>query len=150
LFPIRSKSNNQFIDSTTGDASRLQAKININNNNKLQKEGGIIYRTSVFTKEEMKIISDEVQGWSSKLQKESKLSIAQNRYGAKIPLDSTIYSVLVKYYNYYNKLHRYQQHIMIIMIQQKQQQQQQNPVRIGKLVRILDLNYVVMNVLGHV
>ena len=63
------------------------------NFNSLERAGGIMYRTSVFSREEIATISKEVALLSKNLREESTLSVAANRLGAEIPAESRIHEI---------------------------------------------------------
>lgn len=59
----------------------------------LEKAGGVLYRTSVFTKDEYSAIAEDVATFSGKLQQETSSSVAQFRMGTQLPPDSASYLI---------------------------------------------------------
>ena len=56
----------------------------------LEKSGAVLYRKSVFSPEELAVIRKEVSTCMKYLQEECSSSIAQKRYGATLPTDSSV------------------------------------------------------------
>jgi hypothetical protein len=54
----------------------------------LAKAGGILYKTSVFSRDEYATISKEVKSFSNTLRDETASSVAQHRLGTVLPKDS--------------------------------------------------------------
>jgi hypothetical protein len=57
----------------------------------IDKSGGILYRTSVFGKDEYAKIAEDVASFSSKLHQETASSVAKKRLGTSLPPDSATF-----------------------------------------------------------
>jgi hypothetical protein len=57
----------------------------------IEKSGGILYRTSVFVKDEYAVIAEDVASFSSKLHQETASSVAKYRLGTSLPPDSATF-----------------------------------------------------------
>lgn len=55
----------------------------------LDRSGGLVYRTGVFTLDEYQIIADEAASWRTLLQQETTSSVAQHRLGVALPPTSS-------------------------------------------------------------
>lgn len=61
--------------------------------NAFDKAGGILYRQSVFSRDEVAAINREVNSFSNQLRDESSSSVAQNRLGAVLPPASQTWDI---------------------------------------------------------
>jgi hypothetical protein len=57
----------------------------------IDKSGGILYRTSVFDKDEYATIAKDIASFSSKLHQETASSVAKYRLGTSLPPDSATF-----------------------------------------------------------
>jgi hypothetical protein len=76
---------------TRPSASALGVDYDASPSSVIDKSGGILYRTSVFTKDEYAKIAEDVASFSSKLHHETASSVAKYRLGTSLPPDSATF-----------------------------------------------------------
>jgi hypothetical protein len=76
---------------TRPSASALGVDYGASTASVIDKSGGVLYRTSVFTKDEYAKIAEDVASFSSKLHQETASSVAKYRLGTSLPPDSATF-----------------------------------------------------------
>jgi hypothetical protein len=76
---------------TRPSASALGVDYGSSSASVIDKSGGVLYRTSVFTKDEYAKIAEEIASFSSKLHQETASSVAKYRLGTSLPPDSVTF-----------------------------------------------------------